>query len=218
MKQLTILFLALILPLLTVCATDLNDKGRDRQYVESIVKRSQKVAAALHIADSLKAQEITTIVANRYFELSDIYAERDSLKALANTLVGKDKQAKQDAAEAKKNSRLYLTHFAFEARLGLLLTNEEVEQVKDVMTYNVVNVTRIAYNDMIPTLKEDEKAQILVWLKEAREFAMDAENSKQKHNWFGKYKGRINNYLSKRGYDLEKERNAWMQRIAEKKK
>ena len=29
----------------------------------------------------------------------------------------------------------------------------------------------------------------------------------------GKYKGRINNYLSKRGYDLVKEREAWYERI-----
>ncbi|MFV0404352.1 MAG: DUF3826 domain-containing protein, partial [Bacteroides graminisolvens] len=31
-----------------------------------------------------------------------------------------------------------------------------------------------------------------------------------------KYKGRINNYLSKRGYDLVKEREAWYKRIKEK--
>ena len=30
---------------------------------------------------------------------------------------------------------------------------------------------------------------------------------------YGKYKGRINNYLSKRGYDLVKERKAWYERI-----
>ncbi|HNZ81766.1 MAG TPA: DUF3826 domain-containing protein, partial [Bacteroidales bacterium] len=34
-----------------------------------------------------------------------------------------------------------------------------------------------------------------------------------KHAWFGKYKGRINNYLSKRGYNLTKEREAWNERI-----
>ena len=61
----------------------------------------------------------------------------------------------------------------------------------------------------ISTLKEEEKAQIMAWLVEAREFAMDAENSNKKHAAFGKYKGRINNYLSKRGYDLVKERKAW---------
>ena len=71
----------------------------------------------------------------------------------------------------------------------------------------------VAQCDMIPTLKPEEKQQILIWLKEARELAIDAESSKKKHEVFGKYKGRINNYLSKRGYDLTKEREAWYERV-----
>ncbi|MNR53744.1 hypothetical protein D3C85_1738080 [compost metagenome] len=47
---------------------------------------------------------------------------------------------------------------------------------------------------------------------------MDGGSSKEKHAWFGKYKGRINNYLSKEGYDLTKEREGWNKRIAEKEK
>ena len=85
--------------------------------------------------------------------------------------------------------------------------------MKDVLTYNVVNVTYEAQCDMIPTLKEEEKVQILAWLKEAREYAIDAESSKKKHEAFGKYKGRINNYLSKRGYNLTKEREEWAKRV-----
>jgi len=77
----------------------------------------------------------------------------------------------------------------------------------------VVKVTYDATLDMIPSLKNEEKSQILAWLKEAREYAMDAENSNKKHEAFGKYKGRINNYLSKRGYDLTKERENWYKRI-----
>ena len=69
---------------------------------------------------------------------------------------------------------------------------------------------------MIPSLKKDEKKQIYAWLVEAREFAMDAENSNKKHEAFGKYKGRINNYLSKRGYDLVKERAGWAERLKAK--
>lgn len=42
---------------------------------------------------------------------------------------------------------------------------------------------------------------------------MDAENSDKKHAAFNKYKGRINNYLTKRGYDLVKERNEWYKRL-----
>ena len=83
----------------------------------------------------------------------------------------------------------------------------------------VVQVTYQAHIDMIPTLTAEEKQQIMLWLKEARELALDAESSKKKHEVFGKYKGRINNYLTQRGYDLKKEREAWYKRMeAEGKK
>ncbi len=86
------------------------------------------------------------------------------------------------------------------------------------MTYGVVDVTYTATLEMIPSLTDEEKAQIYAWLVEAREFAIDAENSNKKHEAFGKYKGRINNYLAKRGYNLTKEREEWYKRIEAKKK
>jgi hypothetical protein len=42
---------------------------------------------------------------------------------------------------------------------------------------------------------------------------MDAGSSDEKHKWFGKYKGRINNYLSAAGYDMKKEGEEWQKRI-----
>ena len=181
----------------------LDSAGRAKDYVETIVKRSQKVTDELGITYTTKGQDVLNIVANRYFQLNDIYAERDSLKKSGN----------KQLAEAKADSRLYRTHFDMEAALATYLSPKEIETVKDVMTFNVVKVTYDAQLDMIPTLKEDEKTQIMAWLKEARELAIDAESSKKKHEVFGKYKGRINNYLSARGYDLNKEREAWYERV-----
>lgn len=119
----------------------------------------------------------------------------------------------QVAAKNEAEAALYRSHFAFAADLSLFINEKQIEVVKDGMTFGVVKVTYDATLDMIPTLKKEEKAQILAWLKEAREFALDAENSNKKHEAFGKYKGRINNYLSKRGYDLVKEREEWYKRI-----
>lgn len=211
----TILTAAALLAINIVAASaaDLDSVGRDRKYVETIVQRSQKVTDALKITGTEKGKQVLNIVANRYFKLNDIYSERDSLKAVAKTLTGEAKKQKADYAEAQKDQKLYRSHFGFEADLSLYLTDKEIETVKDVLTYNVVNVTYTAQCDMIPTLKEEEKAQILAWLKEAREFAIDAESSKKKHEAFGKYKGRINNWLSKRGYNLTKERQEWEKRV-----
>lgn len=197
----------------TANAVELDKQGRDPQYVSTIIGRAQKVTDALGITGTDKGTQVLNIVANRYFKLNDIYSERDSIKKVAGTLTGDAKKQKQQEAESTKDMKLYRSHFGFIADLSLYLTDSEVEKVKDVMTYNVVNVTYKAQCDMIPTLKEEEKVQILAWLKEAREYAIDAESSRKKHEAFGKYKGRINNYLSKRGYNLTKEREEWAKRV-----
>lgn len=196
-------------------AVELNKESRDPKYVASIVGRSQKIVDKLGIADVKQAQEVCNIIANRYFELNDIYETRDAkvkeIKDLGTT--GEAKSNALKAAENEKESALYRSHFAFPAALSLVLTPEQIEAVKDGMTYGVVKVTYDSHLDMIPSLTQEEKAQIKAWLIEAREFAMDAENSNKKHEAFGKYKGRINNYLAKRGYNLTKEREEWYKRI-----
>lgn len=196
-----------------VNAVELDTNGRDPKYVETIMQRSKKVTDALNISGTEKGEQVLNIVANRYFKLNDIYAERDSLKAVAKTMTGEEKKRKMEYAEMLKDQKLYKSHFGFIADLSVYLTDAEVETVKDVLTYNVVNITYKAQCDMIPTLKEEEKVQILAWLKEGREYAIDAESSKKKHEAFGKYKGRINNWLSKRGYNLTKEREEWAKRV-----
>ncbi len=178
----------------------LDSAGRDAKYVENIVARSQKIVNALQLQSDYVRNNVRNIICNRYFLLNDIYAK-----------YGKKEQNARDA-------ELYKHHFEFTANLANYLSEHDIEQVKDGMTFGVVPKTYQAHLEMIPSLKENEKLQILNWLKEAREFAIDAENSKAKHGWFGKYKGRINNWLAKRGYDLKAEREAWYKRIEANKK
>lgn len=201
--------------LMTAGAVDLNKENRDPKYVESIIGRSQKIVDKLGLTDAKVAEDVRNVIANRYFQLNDIYEVRDSkIKSVKESgVTGDAKQAALKAAGDEADAALYRSHFAFPANLSLFLDEKQVEAVKDGMTYGVVKVTYEATLDMIPSLKEEEKAQIYAWLVEAREFAMDAENSNKKHAAFGKYKGRINNYLAKRGYDLKKEREDWYKRV-----
>lgn len=195
----------------------LNEANRDTKYVESICARSQKIVDKLGLTDKEVALNVRNIIANRYFMLNDIYEVRDAaVKEAKEKLTGDAKNEAISAAENAKDASLFKHHFELESNLSLYLNDEQIEAVKDGMTYGVVMVTYKAQCDMIPTLKDFEKKQILAWLKEAREFAMDAENSNKKHAAFGKYKGRINNYLSKQGYDLTKEREAWYKRVKER--
>ena len=215
MKKIVLMSLLLLCGWISAGAVDLNKENRDPKYVESIVNRSQKIVDKLGLTDAKVAEDVCNIIANRYFELNDIYEIRDAkVKTVKESgLTGDAKDEALKAAENEKDAALYRSHFAFPASLSLFLNEEQIEAVKDGMTYGVVKVTYEATLDMIPSLKEEEKVQIYAWLVEAREFAMDAENSNKKHAAFGKYKGRINNYLVKRGYNLTKEREEWAKRV-----
>ncbi len=191
---------AAILSLFSLTTTNaqsvpLNTEGQDSAYVETIKGRAQKIVDGLGLTDATKAESVRNIIANRYFLLNDIHAKYD--------------KGQQDALQAE----LYKHHFELASALALYLTDEQIDAVKDGMTYGRLKRDYQATQDMIPTLSDYEKQQVLIWLKEAREFAMDAANSKAKHGWFGKYKGRINNYLSARGYNIQQERQAWEERI-----
>ena len=215
MKKIVLMSLLLLCGWISAGAVDLNKENRDPKYGESIVNRSQKIVDKLGLTDVKAAEDVCNIIANRYFELNDIYEIRDAkVKTVKESgLTGDAKNEALKAAENEKDAALYRSHFAFPASLSLFLNEEQIEAVKDGMTYGVVKVTYEATLDMIPSLKEEEKVQIYAWLVEAREFAMDAENSNKKHAAFGKYKGRINNYLAKRGYNLTKEREEWAKRV-----
>ena len=215
MKKIVLMSLLFLCGWISAGAVDLNKENRDPKYVESIVNRSQKIVDKLGLTDAKVAEDVCNVIANRYFELNDIYEIRDAkVKAVKESgLTGDAKNEALKAAENEKDAALYRSHFAFPASLSLFLNEEQIEAVKDGMTYGVVKVTYEATLDMIPSLKEEEKVQIYGWLVEAREFAMDAENSNKKHAAFGKYKGRINNYLAKRGYNLTKEREEWAKRV-----
>lgn len=102
---------------ITAGAVDLDREGRDPAYVESIVKRSQKIVDKLELTDTVAAREVTTIIANRYFKLNDIYETRDTKVKLAKeTLTGDAKQEAVKAAEAEKDCGTLPHSFRFPGR------------------------------------------------------------------------------------------------------
>lgn len=195
---------AAVLWLLTLTANAqqvaLNTEGQDPQYVETIKARAQKIVDGMQLTDAQKAENVRNIIANRYFLLNDIHSKYD--------------KSQQDALQAD----LYKHHFELASALAQYLNEEQIDAVKDGMTFGRLKRDYQATQDMIPSLTDFEKQQVLIWLKEAREYAMDAADSKGKHFWFDKYRGRTNNWLSSRGYDLKKERDNWMKRNAARSK
>jgi len=191
----------------------------DTAYIRVITERAGKIVATLGLPDSAAYLRVRGIVANQYKDLNAVYTDRDDhLKQL------KDQQpaaGKATADSIKKNiqqdvdTRVEKLHTAYLARLRKELTPRQVDQVKDGMTYSVLEVTYKAYQEMLPSLTDEQKKRILSDLTEAREHAMDAESSRKKHEWFGKYKGRINNYLSSQGIDMKRAEEDWKLRRAQ---
>ena len=196
--------------------TDINTA----KYQQTIYQRTYKIVTKQGIADSIKFYQVSDIIAQQYFDLNLIYFIRDSSVKVLKDQQRTDKAglaAIRELIDKRLNYQLDSLHPLYLTRLSDFLDDKQIGQVKDGMTFGVLPLTYKAYLEMILTLTETQKKQIMNWLLEAREHAMDAESAEKKHAWFGKYKGRINNYLSKEGFDIKKEEEGWQLRIKEKK-
>lgn len=194
-------------------------QNQQEQYIKVITERSAKIVNTLSITDSVKYRQVLQALVNQYTQLNNIHEQSkilvDTIKKQSLTADERSLLIKKE--EEKKSAQLLQLHGSFIALLKENLTEGQIEQVKDGMTYRILPITYAAYQDMVLTLTTEQKAKIYGWLKEARELAMDEGSSDKKHAVFGKYKGRINNYLSAAGYNMKKEGEEWQKRIDAKK-
>lgn len=211
-------FLLAILFSATIYAQSGNQDLKDAEYKKVITERVVKIINPLEIKDSAKYNKVLSVVVNQYLQVNAIQDESKE-KSTAIKSSSLDKAEKEKALKEeneKKSKHLLQQHETFVGLLKNDLSDAQISKVKDGMTYSVFPKTYAAYVDMIPSLTQIQKDKIYNWLKEAREFAMDEGSSERKHAVFGKYKGRINNYLSAEGYDVKKEGEEWQKRIKEK--
>ena len=191
---------------------------KEAAYTRTITERAAKIVAKI---DGLKDKDsvlVRDLIADQYRQLNIIYEQQKTRKAALKAQPQTD-GTKAEAAkiDADTEAALAKLHPQYLKKLSRRLTPAQIDQVKDGMTYGVLPVTMRAYDDMLPNLTKEQRAQMLAWMTEAREHAMDGGTSEQKHTWFGKYKGRINNYLSAAGIDMNQAGKDWQARIAARK-
>ena len=186
-------------------------ESKEATYTRVVTERAGKIVATLGITDSKASARVQEAIAQQYRGLNTIHDSRK--EALANLTDAAQKEAVNKEADEKLATlhKMYLTTLARD------LTPQQIEQVKDGMTYSVLPITYKGYQAMLPDLTGEQKQQILAYLTEARERAMDEGSSEKKHAMFGKYKGRINNYLSAAGIDMKRASKEWEERIAREK-
>jgi len=173
-------------------------------YTRTAEQRADKIVANFALSDPLKTARVRDVIARQYVDLHALHAVRDARIAEAKSLPERAAaDAGVTAAKASIDPQLSVLHAAYLERLAAELTPAQIDHVKDGMTYGVLPLTFRVYQQMLPDLTAGQKAQILAWLTEARELAMDGSTAGEKHAWFGKYKGKINNYLSAAGYDMK---------------
>ena len=164
----------------------------------ALLQRAGRIVDALSLSDAAQSERVREIIARQYADLRPVHEARDAALRGAD---GDEAVIKRARTEAQ--ARLSELHYAYLGRLAAELDPIQADRVKDGMTYGVMPNTLRVYQQMLPNLTPEQKARIHAWLVEAREFAMDGGSSEEKHGVFGKYKGRINNYLAAAGYDLK---------------
>lgn len=194
---------------------------QDPEYIKVTNERATKIVEKLALGNKEKETAVTNIIAQQFRDLSKIHDGRDAeiKKVKDDSSLAKEKQnAEIEKLKSKADKSIDKLHKTYLKKLGTQLNEAKITEVKDGMTYGVLPITVAGYNDMLPNLTKEQKEYIYNALVEAREHAVDGGSSKEKHAWFGKYKGRINNYLSKQGYDLNKESSDWHKRVEEREK
>lgn len=176
-------------------------------YTRVIHQRADRIVAQLGIDDAAQATRVRDLIAAQYRNLREIHDARDAQLAAV-------KQDTRGAGRIREAANLqqFALHRTFLAQLATELTAAQIDQVKDGLTYGVLPATYHQYLELLPDLTPELKKRIRAHLIEAREYAMDAGSSEEKHGWFRKYKGRINNNLSAAGYDLKQAEQQWRKR------
>ncbi|MBZ4188065.1 DUF3826 domain-containing protein [Niabella beijingensis] len=210
--------LIVVFTIFNLCVVFGRQSGADTAYRRVASQRAAKIVALLALKDSAIFYKVKEVVAAQYMGLNELDASRETaIRHIRETNANKEAAAKKvSEVETRTDADRTALHNSYIQKLSAFLDKEQVDAIKNGMTYNVLLITYKGYLEMIPRLTAEEQQYIMNALVEAREHAMDAGSSEKKHAWFGKYKGRINNYLSSHGYDMNKESKAWQERTKAK--
>jgi hypothetical protein len=185
---------------------------KEKLYSEAIEKRTERVLKSLEGIETAKATQVHDLVVNQYRVLRSRDAAIDVLLGLMGKSTNLANREPFLITECKP------LHDQFVSKLSAVLTPEQIEKVKNQMTYNKVKVTYDTYSAVVPDLSESERARIMEELKLAREDALDAGSSAEKFEIFQKYKDRINEFLSTNGRDVKTALKEWEARQEAEKK
>lgn len=158
----------------------------DPAYTQVINKRAQKIVETLGITDADKALQVRLLIADQYRSLSLLHDTRDAQVRSARTRAGDNKELADQLAKALQDLTQALQdklHVRYLLKLSALLTSEQIDQVKDGMTYGVVQITYTSYLDMLKVKQTLDDMGWKGWLVIER--SRDASNTRDVVRNFG---------------------------------
>jgi len=163
-------------------------------------KKAAEWVASLNLNDTEKEARVKTAIATHLKTIRDWHNEHPYTivpaginPATGNKLSELDRQVIANSAMPKT------VHEDLINTLNKDLTPEQVEAVLDKYTVGKVAFTMKGYKAIVPDLKPEEEAQILTYLKQAREQAVDFKNMNQISAIFEIYKTKSEQYLNSNG-------------------
>jgi hypothetical protein len=183
-------------------------EDRAAAFMRTIEKRTSEAMKMLDIKDEAKARKVHDVMIAQYLFVNDWHEKND---AVVKPLAKKNDDASKAEIE-KLKAPLKAQHEKFVGELAANLTPDQIEKVKNYIVKDKLPVTYGAYCDMLPKLTEEQKAKILDILKQGREEAMDAGSAEEKTAIFGRYKGKVNIYLSSQGINMKEAEKEWKER------
>ena len=176
-------------------AADANAKSE-----ADIETKAGQWASALGLSDGAKEERVKVAISRHLKAVRDWHNDHpaSSVPAGINPATG-NRLSEMDRDIIANSAIPRSVHDSLMGILKRELTPEQVESVLDKYTVGKVEFTLKGYHAIVPDLKPEEEAQILTYLKQAREQAIDFKNMKEISAIFEIYKTKCEQYLNSNG-------------------
>jgi hypothetical protein len=171
-------------------------QDEEAEYRQVIDRRATGIVEGLDLDDPAREQKVHAILVGYYPKLREYHEEKGpkvrelEQEARRATEAGNESAAEsaQMQVESLQQARQELRD-EFVGQLKEVLSEEEINRVKDGMTYGLVQHRMEALSRI--DLSEEQKKQVEEILVAAREEAFDEAGSREKHAAFRRAMGRI---------------------------
>lgn len=172
--------------------------AEDQAMVPVADKRAQGIMDSLKLTDKDQAARVKRYIVNFILTLKNLHEGKNP-----------------PTGEAKKKALVKARDTLYAGLDAEKLSDEQKLVVKNGLSANHYRINTDAFRNLVPTLTDEEKLYIDTQFAEVCDEAVLLNSGSAKGELFVHRRGRINNYLSKRGYDLKKlsqERNERMRK------